>query len=196
MFMSDIQEVIEQVVETAEPNKANKPTSRMDSAIALCVAVVATFMAVSNIKDGNIVQAMAQKQAQAVSTWSQYQAKSTKQNLAESTQELARLQHATPEIITHYNTEIARYEKEKGEVKVEAENLQKGYDALNVHDDQFDMAEACLTVAIALFGITALTRKRWLFWFAFSLAGLGVALGVSGFIGWSFHPEWLARFLG
>jgi hypothetical protein len=56
--MSDIQKVIEQAVETAEPNKTNKPTSRMDSAIAICVAVVATFMAVSNIKDGNIVQAI------------------------------------------------------------------------------------------------------------------------------------------
>lgn len=36
-------------------------------------------------------------------------------------------------------------------------------DAMNVHDDPFDLAEACLSVGIALAGVTALTRKRWLF---------------------------------
>jgi chromosome segregation ATPase len=194
--MSDIQEVIDEAVEHAQGEKKEKPTSRLDSAIAICVAVVATFMAISNIKDGNIVQAMAQKQAKSVSTWSQYQAKSTKQNLAQSTKELAGLQHAAPDVLTHYDTEIARYEKEKEEIKAQAEGLEKDYDDLNVHDDQFDMAEACMTVAIALFGVTALTRKRWLFWFAFGLASMGVVLGLAGFIGWSFHPDWLAKLLG
>jgi len=34
------------------------------------------------------------------------------------------------------------------------------YDRLNVHDDQFDMAEALMSIGIALFGVTALTQKR------------------------------------
>ena len=62
----------------------SKAESRLDGWVALSVAVVATFMALCNIKDGNIVQGMAQAQAHAVSKWSQYQSKSTKQNLAES----------------------------------------------------------------------------------------------------------------
>ncbi len=72
----------------------------------------------------------------------------------------------------HYKDEIARYEKEKGEIQTEAKSLESEYEQLNVHDDQFDMSEACLSV------------------------GLGVFLGLGGFLGWSFHPDWLAKFLG
>ena len=64
-------------------------------------------------------------------------------------------------------------EQEKAQVKAEAEQSARDYDALNVHDDQFDLAEACLSVAVALAGVTALTRKRWLFGLAFGFAGIG-----------------------
>jgi hypothetical protein len=47
-----------------------------------------------------------------------------------------------------------------------------------VLDDQFDFAEAFLTVAIALDGIAVLTRKRWLLGFAILLTALGLAFGV------------------
>ncbi len=196
--MSELEDTVAEVVE-------KHPSSRFDSAIALLVAIAATFMAVCNIKDGNIVQAMAQAQSRSVSKWSQYQSKSTKQNLAEST--VASLEvvaitapvTARPEIqkrLAFEKGEVARYEKEKSEIKDEAEGLEKEYDRLNIHDDQFDMAEASLSVALALFGVSALTRKRELFIFALVLAAIGVSLGLSGFLGWAFHPEWLAKLLG
>ncbi|MGC4047017.1 MAG: DUF4337 domain-containing protein [Armatimonas sp.] len=196
--MSEIENAVAEVVE-------KHPSSGFDSAIALLVAIAATFMAVCNIKDGNIVQAMAQAQSRSVSKWSQYQSKSTKQNLAEST--VASLEvvaitapaTARPEIqkrLAFEKGEVTRYEKEKGEIKDEAEGLEKEYDRLNIHDDQFDMAEASLSVALALFGVSALTRKRGLFIFAMVLAAIGVSLGLSGFLGWAFHPDWLAKLLG
>ena len=61
------------------------PGSRLDAYIALLVAITATFMALCNVKDGNIVQGMAQAQSGAIDAWSYYQAKSTKQSLAEAT---------------------------------------------------------------------------------------------------------------
>jgi hypothetical protein len=64
------------------------------------------------------------------------------------------------------------------------------------HDDQFDAAEACLSIAIALFGVTALTQKRWLLGLGIGFASLGLALGLSGFLGLNFHPNFLARILG
>ncbi|MBB6052868.1 DUF4337 domain-containing protein [Armatimonas rosea] len=192
--MSDIQDTIQEVIETAPaaPGKED----RLNSAIAIFVALSATFMAICNIKDGNIVQAMAQAQAHSVSKYSQYQSKSTKQNLAETTLALAEMQKAPEATLTHYRDEVARYEKEKGEILAEAKGLEEEYNQLNIHDDQFDMSEACLSVGLALFGITALTRKRWLLVFACCLAGIGVFLGLGGFLGWSFHPDWLAKLLG
>ena len=196
--MSELEDVVADAIE-------KKPEPRLDGWIALSVAIVATFMALCNIKDGNIVQAMGQAQAHAVSKWSQYQSKSTKQNLAESSADsLDALKLTAPvsaraEIqkrIDFHKSEAARYGKEKGEIKAEAEGLEKEYDNLNVHDDQFDMGEASLSVALALFGVAALTKKRGLFVFAMTLAGIGVALGLSGFLKLAFHPDWLAKLLG
>ena len=76
--MGDLDETISSAVEQAQE-------SRLNSVIALLVAIAATLMALDNIKDGNVVQAMAQDQARQVDAWSYYQAKSTKQNLAEAT---------------------------------------------------------------------------------------------------------------
>ena len=55
------------------------------------------------------------------------------------------------------------------------------------------MAEGLLSVAIALLGVTALTQKRWLLGVALAFAGFGTLLGFAGFVGWSIHPDWLAR---
>ena len=111
--------------------------------------------------------------------------------------------HMTAEIrakvdakVAQYEAEARRYEKEKEEIRQTAENYEKEYERLNVHDDQFDMAEAFLTVSIALCGVTALTRCRWLFGVAVLFACSGLLLEFAGFMQWSFHPEGLAKLLG
>ena len=86
--------------------------------------------------------------------------------------------------IAVYEKQVKKYEKEKIDIKANAEGQQKEYDRLNLHDDQFDMSDACLSVAIALFGVTALTKKRWLL----ILAGLFM-------FAWGLHPDFLAKFL-
>ncbi len=198
--MADISEAVSESVEKARE-------SRLNTIIAACVALVATFMALCNVKDGNICQAMAQSQSQAVDAWSYYQAKGVKQNLAESTMEQMRLARDTapalaPEArkafddrIAQHAALVAKYDDEKKVIKKQAEDLQAQYDELNNHDDQFDMSEALLSVAIALFGVTALTQKRWLLGVALTFASFGVLLGVAGFAKLQLHPDWLAKLL-
>jgi hypothetical protein len=179
--------------------------SRLNSVIALLVSIAATFMALCNVKDGNIVQGMQQAQANAVDQWSYYQAKGMKQNLAEATLDQLQLQRtllADPkfaslidEKIALYTKQVRKYEKEKGDIKATAEAAQKEYDRLNFHDDQFDMSDACLSVAIALFGVTALTRKRPLLVVASVFMFFGVLFGLAGFLGWGIHPDFFAKFL-
>ena len=65
-----------------------------------------------------------------------------------------------------------------------------------VHDDQFDLAEACLSVAIALAGVTALTKKRWLFGVALAFGSLGTLYGLAGFLHWRLHSDLMAKLLG
>src|SRR5689334_16792280 len=118
--MSDIGEVMQEPIEEA-------PKSKINSRVALFVAVSATFMALCNVKDGNIVQAMSQAQAHAIDAWSYFQAKSTKQSIAENSLELLRLQRlpANDSVIKKYEDEINRYEKEKTGIKAQAEGFQK-----------------------------------------------------------------------
>lgn len=188
--MSDIHETVSEAVERAAE-------SRLNSTIALLVALTATFMALSGVKAGNLGQGMAEAQANMVNSWSYYQAKSTKQNLAEATLvQLVVQRAANPQLaadldprIARYRADVARYEKEKNEIRVQAEGHQRRYAALNVHDDQFDLSDAALSVAIALFGITALTQKRWLLVFAIAFVIFGVTFGLAGFFRWDLHPE-------
>src|SRR5215510_14102751 len=103
-------EIDEKIAETLE--KARE--SRLNTAIAAFVAISATFMALSNVKDGNIVQAMAQAQANGVDAWSYYQAKGTKQNLAIASREQIELMrdstpNATPEVKALFDKRIAEY---------------------------------------------------------------------------------------
>lgn len=200
--MADIKEAIEDVVD-----KAERASDRLNHVIAALVAVLATMMALFNVKDGNIVQAMAQAQARTVDSWTYFQAKSTKQSLAESTLdqltfERERGTSLTPESaaaldkkIDFYRGKVNRYEVEKEEIRQQAEAYEKEYDRLNLHDDQFDIAEAGITVALAVLGIAALTRRSWLVWFALLFAGVGLASGIAGFVGHDFHLGFIAALL-
>ena len=177
----------------------------MNSIVALLVAVTATFTALCNVKDGNVGQAMSQAQASAVDAWAYYQAKGTKQNIAEAAWDQLTLERVLkadlrPEArglldakIGEYAGRIKTYEAEKLEIKQKAEGFQRDYDRLNMRDDQFDLAEALMSVSIALFGVTALTRKRALLVVGMVFAGMGMFFGWAGFLSWAIHPDALTQ---
>ncbi len=200
--MSDISDSVSEAVERASEE------SPLFSWIALLVAIIATFMAICGVKAGNLGQAMAEAQAHTVDSWSYYQAKSTKQNLAEATLVQLEVQRAVGGTImapaaltaldgqiTKYKANVQRYEKEKNEIKTQAEGFQKEYQTLNMHDDQFDLSDASLSLAIALLGITALTKKKGLLIFAILFALFGMFFGLAGFFRWEVHPEALTGLL-
>ena len=86
--MVEIDETIQDTIEQSGKNNIN-------AMVSIFVALTATFMALCNVKDGNIVQAMSQAQAHAIDAWSYFQAKSTKQSIAENSLQLIRLQKLT-----------------------------------------------------------------------------------------------------
>jgi hypothetical protein len=189
--MTDIAETIQGPVEQAAGSKIN-------SRVALFVAITATFMALCNVKDGNIVQAMSQAQAHGIDAWSYFQAKSTKESIAENTVELLRTQNTpvSDTAIKNFEAQIARYEKEKLEIKEQAEGFEKEYEDINLFDDQFDMTEALLTISIAMLGITSLTQKKWLLYFSSAVSLVGFILGIAAFMKISLHSDFVSRLLG
>src|SRR5262249_53739556 len=173
--------------------------SPLGNIVALLVALAATFVAIASVKDRNITLRMNQAQAKAIDTWNYYQAKSMKQNLAEATLDqltaargVAAAGTAAADMdkrIANYEKQVKRYDHEKGEVKEEAEGYEKRYEALNSRHDLFDLCDAAMSVAIALLGVTALTRKRWLLGVAVVFLAVGVFFGIAGFAGLPIHPE-------
>jgi hypothetical protein len=191
-------------VETAKPAPKNEKPSRLNPAVAITVALLATFMGICKVKDDNIVQAMQQAQADKVDHWAFFQARNIREEIAKSTLTQLRLQTlgATAQNQAAYQTQIAVYESlvkdqalKKEELRVLAEKDQATYDALNFHDDQFDLSDALIAIAISMLAVASLTQLWWLFGLSLVPAVFGVLMGLSGLIGWSIHPDTLIKLL-
>jgi hypothetical protein len=179
-------------------------SARLNAIVAVTVAALATFMGICKVKDDNIVQAMQQAQADKLDHWSYYQARNIRQELAEATLlqlELAR--PGTPAVsaaahdaaIAKYRALAADQARKKEELKAQAEQDQKTYDAFNYHDDQFDLSDALLAITIAMLAVTALTGLWPLYWAALFPMTFGVLMGLAGLLGWALHPDALVKLL-
>ena len=128
-------------------------------------------------------EAAIQKTA-ASNQWNYYQAKSNKQNLAELSIVLTK-----GKAQEKYVEEVARYKREKDEIKAGAEKLEalakeadkKSELEMHVHG-RWAMGTTLLQVAIALAAIALLTRKRWMLLGVYGSTALGLAAGVMGYL--------------
>lgn len=177
---------------------AEAKDKRLNRNVAITVVVLSVFAGLCNIKDGNIVQAMEQAQAQSIDTWNEYQATKTKRHLAES----ARLQLQTlaapgkaDTVIAGLDRDIARYKGEEPALAKAAQAHSDNYDHLNFHDDQFDAADAALSIAISVAAMAALVESAWLLYVGWAFGAFGLFMGLNGFLGGSFHPDILSTIL-
>jgi Domain of unknown function (DUF4337) len=186
-----------------EINADSTRANRLNNLLAISVALLAAFMAVTKVKDDNIVQAMLQAKSDAVDTWGEYQAKRIKHHLVELGRDqtvalrTTAAQNATAldSLVQRYEAEIGRYQEEEAELQMKARAFEAQYDALNYKDDQFDLSDAALSVCLAMLAVAALTRKWWLLWASWLIAAMGVVMGVGGLLGLKLHPDWLTRLL-
>lgn len=179
--------------------------SRLNTAVAATVALLATFMAICNVKDGNIVQAMQQAQADKIDQWNFYQARNIREEVGKAVvAELtvlasSRVAGGAPSsadsVLAAYRAFVAQEDRKKQHVRTEAERQQRLYDALNYRDDQFDVAEALLALAVSMLAVTSLTQKRWLYWLAMVPIALGGLMGLAGLVGWHVHSDLVATLL-
>ncbi|AZC27693.1 MULTISPECIES: DUF4337 domain-containing protein [Pseudomonas] len=155
------------------------------SKIAVMTAIMATIGALLSYQAGSSesLAAMdknnaAMKKTEAANQWNYYQAKSSRQNLAE----LAT--HIPGVDAKHYGIEAQRYQKEKEAVRLKAEALEaqaQDWDeqseaALHQHH-RWAQAMMAIQIAISMAAITLLTRKQWLARLAYGTAGASVLLG-------------------
>ena len=158
----------------------------MIAQIAVVTAIIATVGALFSYM-GGATQANAGlyknnaaiKKTEASNQWNYFQAKSTKQSLAEFARDLA-----PDDKRVSYQSKIDRYEKEKNEIKTAAEKLEtdattwdKSSDEQMHQHHRWAQATTVLQVSIAMAAIALLTRKKWVKYAMFALAGIGLVLG-------------------
>jgi len=159
---------------------------RSTGTIAVITAIVATVGALFSYMAG-ATQANAGlykndaaiKKTEASNQWNFYQAKSSKQNLAELAIVLA-----PEDKRASYKEEVERYKKEKADIKLAAEKLEVEYSDWDKKSEQqlhqhhrWAQATTALQISIALAAMALLTKKKWLEYGMFGVAGIGVVLG-------------------
>ena len=164
---------------------AEAKDKRLNRLVALTVVVLSIFMGLSQVKDGNIVQGMAQAQSNAVDRWGEYQATRTKLHIDETALAQARVTPGLAAEASRLTAEIAKYDRETPALRKQAEGFQSQYDALNVHDDQFDASDAAIGVAVAIAAVAALSESFPALFVAWAFGGFGMIMGLAGFFGWA-----------
>src|SRR6266571_1552751 len=189
---------------TRDKQDAAASRARLNTWVAISVALLATFMGICKVKDDNIVQAMQQAQADKIDNYAWYQARNIREEIANSTVAQVRVVQtsASPQAQSVVQDQIktfqalAQEQEEKKKVQqADADKADQTYNELNFHDDQFDLSDAMLALAISLLAVTALTQKRWLFIIAMVPTFFGVLMGLAGLFSWHIHPNFLTRLL-
>jgi len=124
------------------------------------------------------------RKTEAANQWSYYQSKSGKQSLTELAIELA------PEAKkAFYQDEVARYKKEKNEIKATAERLDAesiAFDEKSNHEihehHRWAQATTVLQISIAMAAIALLTKRKWLVYGVYGLGIAGSGLGLLAFL--------------
>ena len=161
---------------------------RFAGTIAVMTAILATIGALfaymggaTQANAGLYKNNAAIKKTEASNQWNYFQAKSSKQNLAELAMALV-----PEDRKAGYKDEVERYKKEKAEIKTGAEKLEAEAKAWDEKSDQqmhqhhrWAQATTALQISIALAAIALLTRRKWLEYGMFGVAGIGVVLGAA-----------------
>jgi NACalpha-BTF3-like transcription factor len=158
----------------------------MINQIALFTAIIATIGAIFGYM-GGATQANAGlyknnaaiKKTEASNQWNYFQAKSTKQALAELSRDLA-----SEDKKATYQAKVDRYEKEKNDIKLVADKLEADATRWDQQSDEqmhqhhrWAQSTTVLQVSIALAAISLLTKKKWLEYAMFGAGAIGVVVG-------------------
>src|SRR5438876_8135539 len=106
---------------TRDKKDAAASRARINTAVAISVALLATFMGICKVKDDNIVQAMQQAQAKSVDYWAWYQARKIRADVLQATADQFKIQaDGQPALKQAYLAKSADYQKQADKQKRES----------------------------------------------------------------------------
>lgn len=162
--------------------------------LALSTVIFAVCATLSTFKGGGYSTRSVLSQAQASDQWAFFQAKSIKENLYQLQIEKVKLEAtldanapaakvaAYKEAISGYEKKVDKYDKEKGEIQQKASDLEKQRDEAKKHGEPFGLAVILLQISILISSISALLKRKLLWYLALPVGLLGIVFFADGFL--------------
>jgi len=170
---------------------AAPPRERWTQWVALTTTILAVCAAISALKGGGYGTRVQLSTTQEANQWSYFQSKSVKQHAVELHRdqlEVLRLEARSPEAqrviderLAKATAEIARYDREKNEIKAGAEAIQKDEGELKRHSGAFGLAVMMLQIAIMLSSVGALIKRPAMWVVGLVFGAVGLVYSANGF---------------
>jgi uncharacterized membrane protein len=143
--------------------------------LALSTAFMAVLAAVGGLLAGHHANEALIERVKASDQWNFYQAKNLKQEIAANTDQILHMLAAGKtgnEPVPDHSKDIARYEKEKEEIKKTAQEAERESEAHLSKHVPLSRAVTAFQIAIAISAIAVLTRRKML-WYGGLLLTVG-----------------------
>ena len=195
----------ELIAELKEERSEHAAEDRFNRGAALLIATMAAVLAVGGLGGGNATDDMIISNIRASDTWAFYQAKNVRQTMYEI--EVADLESRLPletgadraaleARIAEYQATVARYDDEpdpeapadplrgegKKQLMAQAQAFEAARDVAVAKDDNFDLAEVALQLALVLGSVAILAGNRAILTVSGLLGALGALLTLNGFV--------------
>jgi len=162
--------------------------------LALTTIIFAVAATLSTFKGGGYSTRSMLSQEQASNKWSYFQSKSLKLYLYETQKDVLELDtkrmkkedalviDAYHSKILEYEQSIKRYDKEKADIKKDAEHLESLRDEAQKHSQAFGMAVIFLQISILISSIAALIKRKYLWLIGIGVGAVGLIYFINGFL--------------
>jgi len=177
--MSEIEVPLEQVQQHLEHAAHGEGQQRWVTWSALLSAVLAVLAAIAALHAGHQVNEAMVDQMKASDTWTFFQAKSIKQNIAQTRGDL--LVALGKEMPTELKAKIEDYGKDQKELQERAKEHEAQSESHFHKHEIFAQAVTFFQIAIAVTAIAVLARRRKFLWLAVVFGSGGIYFFVQGF---------------
>jgi hypothetical protein len=162
--------------------KAEERREKWTLYLALSTALMAVLAAIASLLAGHHANEALIERAKASDQWNFYQSKSLKQEIAVNTDQILHALGKTDTAVKDHGADIARYDREKADIKKEAEaDEQKSAAHLDKHVP-LASAVTAFQIAIAISAIAILTRRKRLWFASLVLTVIGAAFLIAGLL--------------
>jgi hypothetical protein len=166
--------------------KAEEKKDRWTLYVALSTALMAVLAAVASLLAGHHANEALDERVKASDQWNYYQAKGVKQEIAINTEKIlqavgaARTNGAAGLPGSGNSIDIARYEKEKAEIKKKAEEYEQASQSHASRHVPLASAVTAFQIAIAISAIAILTRRKNLWYGSLCVTAIGAVFLAQG----------------